>query len=136
MKLDPETERLILERAGPSDRPRPAAESGLETAFERLWKMLGNGQEPTREYVFAADVGRRWRFDFAWPERLLAVELEGVFYGGQTRHQRRGGYEADIEKYNEATRRGWRVIRFTQTDLKERPVQTIELVKRVLEGRT
>ena len=55
---------------------------------------------------------RRWRFDFAWPERLLAVEVEGgSFIAG--RHSRGAGFEADAEKYNEAALIGWRVLRVT-----------------------
>jgi very-short-patch-repair endonuclease len=55
---------------------------------------------------------RRWAFDLAWPEQRLAVEVEG---GGfvQGRHVRGAGYAADCSKYNAATLRGWRVLRFT-----------------------
>lgn len=61
-----------------------------------------------REYRFC---NRRWRFDFAWPDFMVAVEVEGGLYGG--RHTRPEGFEADVEKYNEATRLGWRVYRVT-----------------------
>lgn len=55
---------------------------------------------------------RRWRFDFAWPERKIAVEIEGgTFTRG--RHVRPLGYEGDCEKYNEAALLGWKVLRFT-----------------------
>ena len=55
---------------------------------------------------------RRWRFDFSWPERLLAVEVEGgSFIAG--RHSRGAGFEADAEKYNQAALIGWRVLRVT-----------------------
>ena len=65
---------------------------------------------PIREHCFAPP--RRWRFDFAWPERLLAVEVEGgSFIAG--RHSRGAGFEADAEKYNEAALIGWRVLRVT-----------------------
>lgn len=66
--------------------------------------------EPVREYRFAA--GRRWRFDFAWPHQLLAVECEGGVWSGG-RHTRGAGFIADTEKYNAATLLGWRVLRFT-----------------------
>ncbi len=65
---------------------------------------------PVREYRFAPP--RRWRFDFAWPDRGLALEIEGgVWTGG--RHVRGRGYERDCEKYAEAALRGWRVLRVT-----------------------
>jgi very-short-patch-repair endonuclease len=55
---------------------------------------------------------RRWRFDFAWPELKLAVEVEGgVFSNG--RHSRGKGFTEDCIKYNSAVQLGWRVLRFT-----------------------
>lgn len=66
--------------------------------------------EPVREYRFHPK--RKWRFDFAWPARLVAVEVEGgTFSGG--RHSRGKGFEADCEKYAEAAILGWRVLRVT-----------------------
>ena len=53
---------------------------------------------------------RQWRFDFAWPDRLLALEVEGGVYS-QGRHVRPVGFSADCEKYNEAAAAGWRVLR-------------------------
>ena len=69
---------------------------------------------PASEYRFAPVVDgkpvRRWRFDLAWPECQIAVELEGsLFTGG-----RHGGARSsirDVEKYNAAALLGWRVIR-------------------------
>ena len=61
-----------------------------------------------REYRF--DKERRWRFDFAWPEKLVALEVEGgAWIGG--RHNRAAGFQADVEKYNAAAAGGWRVFR-------------------------
>jgi len=66
--------------------------------------------QPEAEYRF--DASRRWRFDFAWPDRRLAVEQEGGIWTNG-RHTRGRGYLADLEKYNAATLAGWRVLRFT-----------------------
>lgn len=63
-----------------------------------------------REFKFAP--GRRWRFDFAWWNERLAVEVEGGTWSGG-RHVRPGGFELDCEKYNRAVLLGWRVLRFT-----------------------
>lgn len=66
---------------------------------------------PTPEYQFAWPL-RDWRFDLAWPDLMIAIEIDGaVFVGG--RHTRGVGYEADCEKLNEAMLRGWRVLRVT-----------------------
>jgi len=66
--------------------------------------------EPVREYRFAPP--RCWRFDLAWPDLMLAVEVEGgTWVGG--RHTRPRGFERDAEKYNAAVMAGWRVLRVT-----------------------
>ena len=69
--------------------------------------------EPEREYRFHPV--RRWRFDFAWPEYLIAVEAEGGTWV-RGRHTRAKGFEKDCEKYNAAASLGWRVFRYT-TDM-------------------
>lgn len=54
--------------------------------------------------------------DYAWPDALVALEVEGgVWTGG--RHTRGAGFLADMEKYNEAARLGWRVLRCTPSTL-------------------
>lgn len=66
--------------------------------------------EPVREYEFAPP--RRWRADFAWPDLMIAVEVEGGSWNGG-RHVHGDGFERDCEKYNELAARGWRLFRFT-----------------------
>ena len=87
--------------------------SDLEEAL--LLHIRGVGlPEPEREHHFAKCIGRRWRFDFAWPDRMLAVEVEGIGDGrAKNRHTSRAGYAEDCVKYNEATLLGWRLLRFT-----------------------
>lgn len=65
---------------------------------------------PIPEHRF--DTSRRWRFDWCWLDRKLALEVEGgVWRGG--RHTNPIGFIKDIEKYNAATLAGWRVLRCT-----------------------
>jgi very-short-patch-repair endonuclease len=66
--------------------------------------------EADREYAFAKP--RRWRFDFAWPDFMVAVEIEGGTWQ-VSRHTHPSGYAADMEKYNAAAVQGWMVLRFT-----------------------
>jgi len=92
-------------------------QSTLERTFETLWRQLG-GPAMEAEYRFHPD--RKWRFDFADPAAMVAIELEGgVFSGG--RHTRGKGFAADCAKYNEAARLGWRVFRFTADMLRDDP---------------
>lgn len=65
--------------------------------------------EPVAEHRFHPS--RRWRFDFAWPERKVAVEIDGgVWIRG--RHNHPTGYLADMEKLNAAAEAGWAVYRY------------------------
>jgi very-short-patch-repair endonuclease len=52
---------------------------------------------------------RKWKFDYAFVNHGIAVEIEGL----NGRHQMTGGFIKDMEKYNEAAILGWRVFRFT-----------------------
>jgi very-short-patch-repair endonuclease len=70
---------------------------------------------PEREYRFHAT--RRWRFDMAYPDMRLAIEVEGATWSGG-RHTRGAGYEKDVEKYNTAALDGWTVLRFTGNMIK------------------
>lgn len=66
---------------------------------------------PEVEYQFLKE--RKWRFDFAWPHRKVALEVEGgTFSGG--RHTRGMAFEKDCEKYNSAAINGWLVLRVTK----------------------
>ena len=87
------------------------------------------------ELRFAKSIGRQWKFDFAFPEYMVAVEIEGlvsrelfelkrgkppkrvlVCYG---RHATLGGIEEDMVKYNAAALLGWTVLRFNQKPIKK-----------------
>lgn len=85
---------------------------------------------PVLEYRFHPT--RKWRFDLAWPQQLLAVEIDGgVFSGG--RHSRGAGYRADCEKFAEAAILGWRVIRVLPEHVKKG--QALAWIERALSGK-
>ena len=91
----------------------PKAGSALEAELALQFRL--NSVRCVTEYRFNPD--RRWRFDFAWPELLFAVEVEGVTYEGG-RHQRVEGFENDLDKYQSAMLRGWCVYRVTRKQIK------------------
>ena len=75
---------------------------------ELLFQIRAVGlPEPIREY--AAIPGRRFRFDFAWMDECLLVEVQGAIFvkGG---HSSGVGIMRDHEKHNLATLAGWRII--------------------------
>ena len=52
---------------------------------------------------------RKWRFDFAWPDQLLAIEIQGgIFNNG--RHSRGAAMLKEFEKFNAAAGMGWRLL--------------------------
>lgn len=93
--------------------------------------------QPLTEYRFHDT--RRWRFDFAWTNEKVALEIEGKSWGKPVtcqrcgtavtettplgrqrrvfsaggRHTRGTGFNNDMEKYNTAVSSGWRIIRAT-----------------------
>lgn len=73
---------------------------------------------------------RKWRFDFAWVEFAVALEVDG---GVWTRgaHGRGSGIVRDIEKGNAAVMLGWRVLRVQPRDL--RTMATVEMIRKTLE---
>ncbi len=79
---------------------------------ELAWQLRVSHFDEGLEREWRFHVKRRWRFDFAWPGRMLAVECEG-HGGAKSRHLTYLGYTADCEKYNEAALLGWLVLRFT-----------------------
>ena len=93
-------------------------------------ECLTNGM--VQEYRF--HTVRKWRFDFAWPSKMLAVELDGgTWISG--RHNTGIGIDSDCEKYNAATLDGWRVLRFTYKHIKngENNGEAIRIIRAMLE---
>ena len=76
--------------------------------------MKQEGFTPNKEYKFHET--RKWRFDFAFPNHKLAVEVEGAIWTNG-RHTRGSGFIKDMEKYNTATESGWRILRFNPSNL-------------------
>lgn len=72
---------------------------------------------------------RRWRFDLAWPEIKLAVEVEGGVWNAG-RHTRGKGFTEDCVKYNSAVELGWRVLRFTTQQVKQG--EAVPVIKSVM----
>lgn len=84
--------------------------------------------EPVAEHRFHPT--RKWRFDWAWPEHRLALEIEGgAWIGG--RHTSGAGFVGDMEKYSEAAILGWRILRCQPKEARDG--KALDLVRRALE---
>ncbi len=102
-------------------------EDHQEKKIDLIWGIYGL-PTPQTEFVFHAT--RKWRFDYAWPEpHKVAVEIEGGIWN-RGAHVRGGHFISDMEKYNAATKDGWKVFRFTPQQLKKGEAQ--EFMKGVL----
>lgn len=81
--------------------------SDLEETFALQVRAL-RLPEPVREYRFAPP--RRFRFDFAFQDERVAVEIDGATWQNG-RHNRGAGVNNDCHKYSLAAVHGWRVLR-------------------------
>ena len=110
-----------------ADGRRPMS-SHLEDQFATLLRWGRVKMPYMKEHRFAPP--RRFRFDFAWPEQKIAVEIEGGLYG-KGRHTTINGFNNDCEKYNLAVVMGWRVLRFTERMLTDDPTATIATLRQL-----
>ena len=114
--------------------------SHLERKFITCLKPIGKDiikdNKIEQEYKFHPT--RRWRFDFAVIDKMVAIEIDGGQF--QTRNAKASGKgwtggrhntDADREKMNEAAILGWKVIRFSGTQLDD-AVKCIDTVRRCL----
>jgi hypothetical protein len=95
-----------------------------------IWQIEATAlQMPICEHKFHSK--RKWRFDLAWINRCIAVEVEGGVWS-RGRHVRPAGFLGDLEKYNQATLAGWRVYRVTPEMIENG--EALALITLALEG--
>lgn len=134
-------QELIDELLGQmSGKKRKRRHRDWNAEFALAWQLHG-GPQPTREHEFCE--GRKFRFDFAWIDQKVAVEIDGALHGVWTkrgwhagRHQTAKGFQGDAEKRNLAQQLGWVVLVYTGDDIKKRPLQVCEEVAQLLRSRT
>jgi very-short-patch-repair endonuclease len=99
----------------------------LLAAHLRLHRVTGWVQQ----HAFARKIGRRWLFDFAFPDLGLAIEVEGGEWV-QGRHTRPVGFRQDCEKYNAAAEMGWRVLKYVPAQVKS--AEAVNQIKRIVDA--
>ncbi len=86
----------------------------MQLDLSHFWHLF-NIPEPQKEYKFHPT--RKWRFDWAWPERKIGLEVDGgLWIGG--RHNRPVTMIKDNEKFNQAALLGWKILKFTPQQFK------------------
>lgn len=88
------------------------------TAAEKFESMLRDSAilASTCQQEYRVVTGRRWRWDYAWPELLIAVEIDGFGFGHQTQKR----ISSAAEKQNAAVLEGWTVLRYTTAMISSR----------------
>lgn len=89
-----------------------SAKRGNQSKIGFILNQLGIKHQA--EYRFHPK--RKWLFDYAIPEKKIAIEYEGLF-SRKSRHTTKVGYTNDAEKYNTAQIMGWVVLRYTALNL-------------------
>jgi len=95
--------------------------------------MLKARKIPTPTPEFRFHPVRKFRWDWAWPEVRLALEVEGGVWSGGA-HGRGTGIVRDMEKSTLAAEEGWRIIRVTPSNLATEA--TMDSIHRALQWRT
>jgi len=105
----------------------PLAGSIFESLL-RVVLVLGGVPAPVSQHQVRDANGRVVaRVDLCWPAARLIVEADGYAF-----HSDRLAYRRDRERMNELERLGWRVLRITWEDVRQRPLGVVELVTECL----
>ncbi|MGH9074676.1 MAG: type IV toxin-antitoxin system AbiEi family antitoxin domain-containing protein, partial [Acidimicrobiales bacterium] len=81
--------------------------------------------EPARELPVGP--GHRYRADLGWPAAGLLVEVDGLNSHGTAQ-----ALQADLARQNDLVTEGWRVLRYTWADLRDRPGHVSDEIGRLL----
>lgn len=98
----------------------PALESRLEVRAARLLRESGL-PAPVRQHRLVGADGNRYRLDFAWPDRRVAVETQGFRW-----HGNRLSWKQDAARTTAIESLGWRLLVVTWDDVTLRPDATLQ----------
>ena len=105
----------------------PSLKKGMFREYRFCAAIVGDGPG-IRSRLKKAGL-QDWRFDFAWPDSKLAVEIDGgQWMAGGGRHNTDG----DRLKLNTAATLGWRVLRFSVKTMGDDPVGCLKKVEEAL----
>lgn len=99
---------------------------GLES---KLWRLIATSDLPTplREYPVIEGGREIYRIDFAYPDRMLAIEADSWEH-----HSDRISWSKDHDRGNVLTVRGWRLLHFTYEAVVNRPDSVIQTIRDAL----
>ena len=97
----------------------PRAESPMESEA-RLMMLDGGLTCPELQFEVTDRLGRRWRLDFAWPDRRVAVEFDGFQW-----HSDPEAFRRDRQKRAALLDMDWSVTSIVADDVRKRPYDTV-----------
>ena len=100
----------------------PLAESPMESEA-RLAMLEGGLEPPVLQYEIVDRNWRTWRVDFAWPDRLVAVEYDGFDW-----HSSPEAFARDRQKRAALGELGWSVLSIVSDDVRRR---SWDMVRRI-----
>ena len=121
---------------------KPAAPAPVVPPLFRAALKAAGLPMPVAEYEFAKEEGRKFRWDFAWPEnvqqvwhdiyvsRRLALEVQGGVWS-RGAHGRGTGITRDMEKFSLGAALGWRLLLVEPKALCTQ--ETMSLIRRALD---
>lgn len=115
--------RRVLERHVPRHRP---PDTVLETRYLQFLRKAGLPVGIPQYEVRKLD-GKPAFLDFAYPDRMLGVELDGDASHFGARRSR-----SDQTRENDLQVLGWRVLRFDWDDVNKRPDYVVQMVRAAL----
>jgi hypothetical protein len=104
----------------------PALGSVAEARFLRLFSDAGL-PAPERQWHAYDSSGLIGRLDFAWPDNMLVLEIDGFRYHANPR-----SYAVDRERTNRLVATGRTVLRATPTEIETAPHAVIATLRRCL----
>jgi len=115
--------RAVLDRRTTATAP----ESDLETQFALLLEAHGL-PDPVAQHSVVAPDGRRLRLDFAYPERMIGIELLGAQF-----HATPERWAADIDRLGVLAALGWHMLSFGYEQVVRHPTVVITAVRSALD---
>lgn len=103
-------------RAAEADAPAP-----------RLWAAVQHLPGAQNEFA-GAIIGRKFKLDVAFPEQKLCVEVDGWEWHGK----HKGDFQRDRERQNLLTLNGWRILRFSASNVRNDLAGCVAQVRQAL----
>ncbi|MDQ3679804.1 MAG: endonuclease domain-containing protein [Actinomycetota bacterium] len=114
--------RLLAERAAGEGIPTGRLEHEMQLLLRR-----GDVPAPVCQFAAPWRTAGRQRVDFAWPDQRLILEADGRRW-----HTRDADFIRDRARDREAVTAGWKVLRVTWEDVRDRSTEIVTQVRACL----